>query len=239
MKDRFLRADLILILTTLSLCCFYVESRIVPSASRKDELKYNNEKEPGAYLSTSSTKQVFDMSQLVPEAGISGWACAHSTGRGGCFLSTAVYITGIASKCYSCFLSGIYSPPQPTNSEVIQPPTDSSKCSDCVKAVTGDRPTCGGKFLGIGSGRKGRSCKLIDGKGCWPLSSAPILHDCGIGKECRFKVSKAKAKIWCCRKHKSCKWYAALCKVRNLFRCSNQADSSSKDRDGAQVIWQE
>lgn len=187
----------------------------------------------------TSSRQMFNFHALVPEAYISGWSCAHSPGHGSCFISTAAYIGRILSGCRSCNISGSYSPPLPTNSQPILPPDDPVQCPRCARAVSENIPTCGGKFLGIGSKREGKSCKLIDGTGCWPLYSAPVSHDCGRGKECRFKVSRAKAKIWYCRERQRCKWYQIGCHTRNTFRCSNQALSKSKDKNGAQVLWEE
>lgn len=184
-----------------------------------------------------TTTGTWNLNSLVPEAQKSGWNCGHSSGKGSCFVSTAVYIGKLIGKCSGCYDQLT----QPTDSQdvsVVQIPEDPAECQGCAQTAQSEAPMCGGTFLGINSGKKGRSCKLVDGKGCWPLKSAPVLHDCGAGAECRFKVSKAKAKIWCCRKKKSCKWWQAACKWRNTFRCSNSALSSSKDRDGAQVMWQ-
>lgn len=180
----------------------------------------------------SAIRFQMNLSNLVPQACQAGWVCAHSPGRGSCFVTTATYIGKVALSCLGCKVT------QPTGSQNIQTPSNPSLCPNCVPTIL-KAPKCGGTFLGIGSGRMGRSCKLIDGTGCFPLRTAPVLHDCGAGAECRFKVSEAKAKVWCCRPKKKCKFFQVACKVTNLFRCSSSALSKSKDKDGAQVLWEE
>lgn len=189
----------------------------------------------GAVLFTVSSS--FNLNDLVKEAQIKGWKCGHSSGRGGCFFTTSKYIFRLASACRRCAKSRESSVSQPTGSQDIEVHGTSIWCMECQRLAR-EAPKCGGKFLGIGSKRKGTSCKLIDGTGCWPLKTARVLHDCGKGAECAFKVSEAKAKVWCCRPRKSCKWYQAKCHWRNTFRCSNSALSKSKDKNGAQVLWE-
>lgn len=189
---------------------------------------------------SSSSGKSFNLNKLVPEAKISGWNCGHSPGKGSCFVSTATYLAKVAAACASCLKKEEEGKTvsQPTGSKPIQTGTKvAKKCARCARAIS-KAPKCGGKLFGIGSKRKGTSCKLIDGTGCWPLSSARVLHDCGKGAECRFKISNAKAKVWCCRRKTRCKWYQAGCHWRNTFRCSNSALSKSKDKNGAQVLWQ-
>lgn len=186
----------------------------------------------------SSVRQAWNLDTLVPEAQQDGWNCGHSPGSGSCFWTTAKYVADLAKSCGPCAVDYLFPGNQEDNSPVpTLTPEQQTVCPDCIPTVV-KAPKCGGTLLGIGSGRKGTSCKLVDGHGCWPLRSAPVSHDCGAGHECRFKVSDAKAKVWCCRRATRCKWYQARCHWRNTFRCSNSALSSSKDKNGAQVLWQ-
>ena len=159
-----------------------------------------------------------------------GWQCAHSTGKGpGCFWTTAGYTINIYNKCAQCakaFING-----EETNSEVIAPVHDNNlemngnfkKCPECVKAIV-SLPKCDRKILGIGSKRKGKGCKLIKAKGCWHKESDRVIHACREDQHCRFKVTGAKAKIWCCR---------------NKRRCRGKGSSKAKDRNGAIVVWRD
>lgn len=85
--------------------------------------------------------------------------------------------------------------------------------------------SCGGKLWGIGSKRKARGCKLVKSGGCFPKTSDRVIHDCGANARCAYKLTSAKAKIWCCRK-------------RGWGKCSWRARSKAKDRDGAVILYQ-
>eukprot|EP00168_Porphyra_purpurea_P000504 TRINITY_DN1054_c0_g1_i2.p2 TRINITY_DN1054_c0_g1~~TRINITY_DN1054_c0_g1_i2.p2 ORF type:complete len:255 (-),score=65.15 TRINITY_DN1054_c0_g1_i2:292-1056(-) len=209
----------------------------------------SNAGEVVAPLAEASTARTAAESTLIGSLASSGitpvalgggnWQCGHSSGDGkGCFLTTAKYLGKVVGKCAPCILDQTGS-----DDIVITPPihdkpvtivkADAGKCPACVKQVA-DTPKCGGTFLGIGSKRKGRSCRLVKATGCWPTTTDEVLHDCGPGAECAFKITDAKAKIWCCRP-KTKKFFK---RWRNLFRCGSEALSKSKDRDGAVVLWE-
>ena len=177
----------------------------------------------------------------ISQAGAGNWQCAHSPGKGSCFLKSAEYAFKVVGKCAPCIKalfddngssssSGSGSGPFANSTSAAKAVSVCVKCGQAAK----DAPKCGGTIFGINSGHKGRSCQLINGNGCWPLKSASVEHDCGPGAECRFKVSDAKAKIWCCSPKKG-GW---LGWIHNALRCSSRATSSSKDKDGAQVVWE-
>lgn len=185
-------------------------------------------------------------SGITPQALSGGsWQCGHSSGDGkGCGWATAQFLGKVIGKCAECAIAAVGSDSDGdgTNEVTLNPPIwdqpvtiegDESKCDKCAKEVA-KAPKCGGKILGIGSKRKGRSCRLVKAAGCWPKGHEAVIHDCGAGAECKFKVTGAKAKIWCCTPYTK-KFFK---RWRNNFRCSSLARSKSKDRDGAVVLWE-
>lgn len=185
-------------------------------------------------------------SGITPQALSGGsWQCGHSSGDGkGCGWATAQFLGKVIGKCAECAIAvgGSDADGDGTNEVTLNPPVwdkpvtiegDASKCKKCAREVA-KAPKCGGKVLGIGSKRSGRSCRLVKAAGCWPKGHEAVIHDCGAGAECKFKITGAKAKIWCCTPYTK-KFFK---RWRNIFRCSSLARSKSKDRDGAVVLWE-
>lgn len=185
-------------------------------------------------------------SGITPQALSGGsWQCGHSSGDGkGCGWATAKYLGKVVGQCATCAIAALGGDGDGdgTNEVILEPPVwdkpvtikgDASKCKKCAQEVA-KAPKCGGKILGIGSKRSGRSCRLVKAAGCWPKGSERVIHDCGKGAECKFKITAAKAKIWCCTPYTKKFWK----RWRNNFRCSSLSRSKSKDRGGAVVMWE-
>lgn len=179
---------------------------------------------------------IFKQTGVVPQAVDDAWTCGHSSGRGpGCFVKI---ITGPfkslknTAACFSCIkeiTDKEEEGTEPASVMVQGAPVKitgkwvktASKCAQCAKALA---VKCGGKLWGIGSKRKATGCKLIKSGGCFPKTSDRVIHDCGENARCAYKLTSAKAKIWCCRK-------------RGWGKCSWRARSKAKDRNGAVILY--
>ncbi|OSX70998.1 hypothetical protein BU14_0617s0003 [Porphyra umbilicalis] len=170
---------------------------------------------------------------LVPEALSGGqWKCGYSSGKvGSCFFTSAAFLAKAIGQCRSCAQNTNTGTPPFIHGQQF-PTSPNIQCASCQDTIK-KGPACG-KLFGIGSKRSGRSCRLVKAPGCWPTTSDKVLHDCGAGAECKYKVTGAKAKIWCCRRKRGGFFGFA----KNFARCGFRSLSKSKDRDGAVVMWE-